>query len=138
VIRQLIARGAVAVESGQYATLALVEDKARPILRGEAQVMLRNETKVSKEPARSRRSDAAPVATSKEAETLFEALRQWRAMEAKAQKLPPYVIFQDVVLREIAAVRPASLNDLGVIKGVGASKLGRYGEDVLAVVRAAG
>jgi ATP-dependent DNA helicase RecQ len=46
------------------------------------------------------------------------------------------VIFHDSVLREIAAVRPASIEELGEIKGVGASKLARYGREVLAAVRA--
>jgi ATP-dependent DNA helicase RecQ len=53
---------------------------------------------------------------------------------AKAQGVPPYVIFHDTVLRDIAAVRPASLDMLAEIKGVGASKLDRYGDAVLAVV----
>ncbi|MBN8899751.1 MAG: HRDC domain-containing protein, partial [Rhodospirillales bacterium] len=51
--------------------------------------------------------------------------------------VPPYVIFHDSVLREIAAIRPASLDELGQIKGVGASKLQRYGVPVLEVLRAA-
>jgi ATP-dependent DNA helicase RecQ len=49
--------------------------------------------------------------------------------------VPPYVIFHDTVLRDIAAVRPSGLDDLGQIKGVGASKLDRYGKAVLEVVR---
>ena len=64
----------------------------------------------------------------------FEALRAWRAAEAKAQSMPPYVIFHDSVLRDIAAVRPANLDELAQIKGVGASKLQRYGTAVLGVV----
>jgi len=50
--------------------------------------------------------------------------------------VPPYVIFHDSVLRDIATLRPASLDELAQIKGVGASKLGRYGAAVLSVVRA--
>jgi ATP-dependent DNA helicase RecQ len=69
-----------------------------------------------------------------EAQSLFEALRAWRAAEAKAQRIPPYVIFHDTVLREIAAVRPTSVEELGQIKGVGASKMQRYGAAVLGVV----
>jgi ATP-dependent DNA helicase RecQ len=49
--------------------------------------------------------------------------------------VPPYVIFHDTTLREIAAVRPATLDELAQIKGVGASKLARYGVGVLEVVR---
>jgi ATP-dependent DNA helicase RecQ len=48
--------------------------------------------------------------------------------------VPPYVIFHDTTLREIAAVRPAGLAELGEVKGVGASKLARYGEQVLGAV----
>jgi ATP-dependent DNA helicase RecQ len=48
--------------------------------------------------------------------------------------VPPYVIFHDSVLRDVAALRPATLGALGRIKGVGASKLERYGEGVLAVL----
>ena len=62
------------------------------------------------------------------------ALRSWRAAEAKAQRIPPYVIFHDTVLREIAAVRPVSVEELGQIKGVGASKMQRYGTAVLNVI----
>ena len=70
----------------------------------------------------------------REAQTVFEALRPGVRREAKAQRIPPYVIFHDTVLREIAAVRPASIEELGQIKGVGASKLQRYGAAVLAVM----
>jgi ATP-dependent DNA helicase RecQ len=65
---------------------------------------------------------------------LFGALRVWRAAEAKVQSIPPYVIFHDTVLRDIAAVRPQTLDELAQIKGVGASKLQRYGARVLAVL----
>jgi ATP-dependent DNA helicase RecQ len=51
--------------------------------------------------------------------------------------VPPYVIFHDSVLRDIAAVRPRSHDELGEIKGVGTSKLARYGGEVLAVLRRA-
>ena len=90
-------------------------------------------------PARPRRvreavAVAGAVATGPVAEGIFAALRAWRAAEAKAQAIPPYVIFHDSVLREIAAVRPQALDKLGDIKGVGASKLQRYGARVLAVL----
>ena len=137
VIRQLIAHGALRTESGEYATLALVTEKARPILRGETAVMLRQEDPPV--PAGRRRSDRGVAASegaepSAEAEGLFDQLRAWRSTQAKAQSVPPYVIFHDAVLREIAAVRPASLDELGQIKGVGASKLQRYGSGVLKIL----
>ena len=135
VIRQLIARGALRTESGEYASLSLVEEHARPILRKEATVMLREEAEAPPAPARRRRERMAAPASTPGDDPLFDALRAWRAAEAKGQSVPPYVIFHDSVLREIAAARPADLDDLGEIKGVGGSKLSRYGQDVLGIVR---
>ena len=80
---------------------------------------------------------AAPVAAAVNA-AVYEALRLWRLAEAKGQGIPPYVIFHDSVLRDIAALQPASLDELGEIKGVGASKLERYGTRVLGVLSAHG
>ncbi len=134
VIRQLIARGALRTDSGEFATLSLVPDQARPILRNEATVMLRDEP----EPVRTaspRVRDRAPALSGAKDEPLFDALRQWRSNEAKAQSVPPYVIFHDSVLREVSAARPVDLDALGDIKGVGASKLQRYGSAVLAITR---
>jgi ATP-dependent DNA helicase RecQ len=67
---------------------------------------------------------------------LFEALRAWRRERAAEQRVPPYVIFHDTTLSTIARKRPASLDDLAMVSGVGQSKLKRYGADVLKVVLA--
>ncbi len=134
VIRQLIARGALRTDSGEYATLSLVPEQARPILRNETTLMLRDEPEpVRTASPRSRNRASAPGDAS--SEPLFDALRQWRSNEAKAQSVPPYVIFHDSVLREISGARPADLDALGDIKGVGASKLQRYGGAVLQITR---
>ena len=74
-----------------------------------------------------------PVAVSGDA-GLFERLRAWRLDEARAQKVPPYVIFHDSTLREIAAAQPRTLEALGQVRGVGASKLERYGAAILAAL----
>ncbi len=143
-IRQLIALGALDVDTAGHGGLFLVQDKARPVLRGETRVMLRQDAprrpREIERPER-RRSAAVgagvtgvPAGAEPPAESLFEALRAWRAAEAKSQSVPPYVIFHDTTLREVAAVRPATLDELGQIKGVGASKLQRYGTLVLEVV----
>jgi ATP-dependent DNA helicase RecQ len=138
VIRQLIARGALEMEVGEYPTLRLDPERARPILRGEERVTLRE---AAAKPRRAgprvrlaSQADAAGV-NGREAQ-LFEALRQWRSQEARTQAVPPYVIFHDAVLRDIAAGVPADLVGLGQVRGVGASKLARYGERVLEILRA--
>jgi ATP-dependent DNA helicase RecQ len=137
-IRQLIAAGALDVDTEGHGGLFLVQNKARPILRGEAHVMLRQEGKRRSETIRPERRGATPFVGGAEIQTLFEALRAWRAAEAKTQRIPPYVIFHDAVLRDIAAVRPADLDELAQIKGVGASKLQRYGAAVLGLLGKAG
>ena len=63
-----------------------------------------------------------------------QRLREWRLERAKADEVPPYVVFHDSVLHAIAAARPETLGELAQISGVGPAKLERYGDDVLAVV----
>ena len=135
-IRQLVAIRALDVDTAGHGGLFLVQEEARPILRGEVRVRLRQEAprRPAAKPDRRRVIPDAPRA-GPEAAGLFEALRSWRATEARTQSVPPYVIFHDTVLRDIAAVRPGDLDELGQIKGVGASKLDRYGKSVLEVVR---
>jgi ATP-dependent DNA helicase RecQ len=137
VVRQLIAKGALDVSSGEFATLSLVTERARPILRGEERVMLRADTLVPKDRRRAEKSRPLAEELPPASAALFEELRQWRLNEAKGQGVPPYVIFHDATLREIAAARPKSLDELELVRGVGASKLERYGAGVLAVLAGA-
>jgi len=67
--------------------------------------------------------------------TRFETLRAWRRDRAAEQHVPPYVIFQDKTLLEIAIAEPSDLARLGHISGVGQSKLDRYGKGVLEALR---
>ncbi len=145
VIRQLVSRGALQTGEGEYATLALNEAVARPILRGEEKLMLREDASDplpaaalsagAGKPPRERGDAARDMAAADLDGTAllrFEALREWRRQEARTQAVPPYVIFHDSVLRDIASEHPSDLGALGHIKGVGASKLDRYGAQVLA------
>ncbi len=134
-LRQLTALGAIDVDTAGHGGVFLVADKARPILRGESGFRHR-ETIVPPRPARHRDGAARiPGEPSAPDTPAFERLRAWRASEAKAQRVPPYVIFHDTTLREIAAACPATEEALAQIKGVGASKLARYGAAVLATLR---
>jgi ATP-dependent DNA helicase RecQ len=137
-IRQLIAVHALDVDTEGHGGLFLVEERARPILRGEVQVMLRQDQPRAARTERPERGRvAASVLATTELDTgLYEALRLWRLAEAKGQGIPPYVIFHDSVLRDIAALRPSTPDELAQIKGVGASKLERYGRRVLGVLTA--
>jgi DNA helicase-2/ATP-dependent DNA helicase PcrA len=65
---------------------------------------------------------------------LFERLRAWRLEVAQTASVPAYVVFTDATLTAIAQERPTSVADLLAIPGVGATKIDRYGADVLALV----
>ncbi|GGU51325.1 DNA helicase RecQ [Streptomyces daghestanicus] len=142
VVRQLLAQGLLAVE-GEYGTLVLTDDSAA-VLRGERDVPLRKEPK---KPAAARTSGGgrgerkAKAAVAELPASLvpaFEALRAWRAEQAREQGVPAYVIFHDATLREIATVWPTSIGQLGGINGVGEKKLTTYGEGVLEVLAGVG
>ncbi|MFC7916983.1 DNA helicase RecQ [Streptomyces sp. NPDC057386] len=141
VIRQLLAQGLLAVE-GEYGTLVLT-DASAAVLRREREVPLRKEPK--REPAsrsgsggssgsgRKGRS-AAAAELPEHLLPAFEALRAWRAEQAREQGVPAYVIFHDATLREIATAWPTSVRELGGVSGVGEKKLATYGEGVLKVL----
>lgn len=69
-------------------------------------------------------------------DALLDRLRSWRSEQARANRVPAYVVFPDATLRDIAALQPRSLSELAGVKGVGPTKLERYGDDVLRVVSA--
>ena len=135
VVRQLLARGLLTVQP-DHGTLALTEASAA-VLRREREVPMRREPKrtAKSRPATTTAKSATPVAElSEDAAKLFESLRSWRAATAREQGVPPYVVFHDKTLREIAAVLPSSLEELSTVSGVGESKLAKYGEQILNVL----
>ncbi len=67
-------------------------------------------------------------------EDLFERLREWRMNRAGEEKVPAYVVFTDLTLQAVAEARPTTAGELSAINGVGATKLQKYGEDVLEIV----
>jgi ATP-dependent DNA helicase RecQ len=131
VARQLLAQGLLATQ-GEYGTLT-VTDAASDVLSGRRTVMLRTEPERA---PRSRGVKAAPAAADLEPvqAELFEALRAWRAGEAREQGVPAYIVFGDATLRAVAVARPERLTDLDGITGIGAKKLEAYGDALLAVV----
>ena len=147
VVRQLLAQGLLAVE-GEYGTLVLTEASGS-VLRREREVPLRKEPK---KPAVSRgsgssgasgssssgksKAKAAVAELPEELLPAFEALRAWRAEQAREQGVPAYVIFHDATLREIVGRRPESIAELATVGGVGEKKLMTYGEGVLGVLAA--
>jgi ATP-dependent DNA helicase RecQ len=78
------------------------------------------------------------TAVADEDQDLFERLRAVRLRLARARNVPPYVIFHDTTLREMARLRPSSVAALRGVYGVGARKADDLGEQFLAVIREAG
>ena len=111
-------------------------DAVRAVYRGERAVSIRRPVEaLAQGRVRQRRRSAEQETLAPEHQTLFDALRAWRRNIAAEQGVPPYVIFHDRTLGEIAAFRPATLNDLARIGGIGQTKLDHYGQMVLKVVR---
>ena len=115
----------------------------RPLLRGEVSLKLplsqpqRNARKgTSAPPARTTGAVAGLDGDLEVDEALLTALRTWRREQARQQGVPPYVVFHDRTLMELAAQQPATLEALGRISGIGTAKLTRYGEALLGVLSA--
>ena len=136
ILRQAIALGLVVVDHDAYGSLKLTAE-ARPVLKGERRVQLREyqkpvKKKRERESARSKTNVDSALSTLEQ--TIFENLRAWRVDTARKHNVPAYVIFHDATLREIARIKPASLDDLRNVSGVGEKKLETYGEEIVALI----
>ncbi|MGI4936333.1 MAG: DNA helicase RecQ, partial [Janthinobacterium lividum] len=136
ILRQSIALGLLSVDHEAYSALKLT-DLAKPVLRGERAVQLRQYQK----PVKQRRSSGASKSTgfvesglSADEQTIFDRLRWWRVETARKHNVPAYVIFHDATMREIAKAKPGSIDDLRGVSGVGEKKLETYGEEIIALI----
>ena len=129
--RQLVAHSFLTGDEEGHGTLLLTE-AARPLLRGEQRFLMRIAPR-REASSKSRREKASGrvASISADHQPAFLALKELRARLAAQGKLPPYVIFHDRTLVELAEKRPASLEALGDITGLGASKIKRYGAAIL-------
>jgi len=133
ILRQTIALGLLRVDAENYSALKLTE-AARPVLRGEQKVQLRQYQKPVKSRRTSQRSSYVETDLTAEEQALFEKLRWWRMETAREHNVPAYVIFHDATMREIAKARPHSLDDLRHVNGVGEKKLDTYGAQIIALI----
>ena len=133
VLRQLVARGFVYADAERFGALGLAP-AARPLLRGEAALTLREEAGSAKR-ARVAATASPPGGEISPVDApLWQALRACRSQLAKAAAVPPYVVLHDATLREFVRLRPASLDAMLAVHGVGEAKLERYGQAFLAVL----
>jgi ATP-dependent DNA helicase RecQ len=139
-IDQLTAQGHLARSDEEYPTLLLTE-RGRQALRGEirpAPLTTAGRTPRAAAPAPARR-DAPPRGAERAAGTsdaaLFEMLRALRRRVAEERGVPPYLIFSDASLRDMARLRPLALEQLREVMGVGDWKLATFGQRFLAALR---
>ena len=133
-IRQLVVRGLLRVDIEGYSALQLT-DMCRPVLKGEQSLFLRIEevkAPTSKKPGSksARKAQILP-----EDQELWDELRECRKMLAEESNVPPYVIFHDATLKEMLDTMPTSEAEMLRINGVGESKLEKYGDDFLHILR---
>jgi ATP-dependent DNA helicase RecQ len=141
VLRQLVAMGHLYADSEAFGALKLTES-ARAVLKGETEVMLREQTTGRDRPSRtkSRRGDLAaqPAAADKPVNAdLLGILRTWRSEIARKRGVPAYVVLHDATIDGIAASRPTTAEQLRDIPGIGDKKLERYGRELIALVSSA-
>jgi ATP-dependent DNA helicase RecQ len=131
IARALLHQGLIGETQDGYSMLYLTEN-SRPVLRGEQAVQIVLPVKAG----RGRKGDktfADQTQLSEAGHNLFDELRALRKQLAVRAGVPPYVIFHDSSLREMAARKPATLEEFATIPGVGQAKLERYGEAFVAV-----
>ena len=130
VFRQLIARRLVEIDLDGFGSLRLAES-CRPLLRGEESLALRKD--IARSATLPTRKGDKPVIAEADRE-LWEQLRALRKRLADAQGVPPYVVFADSTLVDMLRQRPTTMQDMGLVSGIGAHKLERYGADFLQVL----
>src|SRR5471030_3314846 len=141
-LRQLVAMGHLKPDTEAFGALKLT-DTARGVLKGETEVMLREETpgtRIRASRTKSRRGDLVPASTAAGTAgdpTLVGALRAWRSEVARKRGVPAYVVLHDSTIDGIATQRPATLNQLRGIPGIGDKKLEHYGDELIALVQRA-
>jgi ATP-dependent DNA helicase RecQ len=133
ILRQLIAARLIEVDLAGHGGLSISET-GRQFLREKPTLMLRK-PQAPRKTSRDRNANGRPIVSLPDEDAaLFQALRERRMEIARTQNLPPYVIFHDKTLIELAGARPTSRSEMAKVPGVGEAKLDRYGPAFLEVI----
>ena len=133
-IQQFVASGYLRSSTGKYPILSVTAG-AEEVLAGHKEVEeIRQEVIVPSRKTKKSASISRSEVPRSGSGGLFEHLRQHRKQLASQLGVPPYIIFPDTVLIDLANVRPSTLGEFGNIKGVGEAKLKKYGLSFLAVI----
>ncbi|MBV6632551.1 MAG: DNA helicase RecQ [Alphaproteobacteria bacterium] len=133
VFRQLLALGFARISRERQGGW-MIEDAARPVLRGEQSVQFRADAMAKRKTSSTGRGSAKAL-LDEDDEPLLSALKVVRRRLAEAQNVPAYVIFADRTLLDMVRIKPQTLDDLTLCHGVGAKKLERYGAEFLAALK---
>jgi ATP-dependent DNA helicase RecQ len=129
IFRQMMGYDLIRPDPERHGGLRFTEN-ARPLLKGEAQIQLRMDSiagAIDREPR-------VKSLVSDENAPLLSALKAQRRALAEQQKVPAYIVFNDKTLIEMAERRPATLDDMASVSGVGSKKLERYGQTFLTII----
>lgn len=133
-IQQFVASGYLRSSMGKYPVLSVTAG-AEEVLAGHKEVEeIRQEVIVPSRKTKKSVSISRSEVPRSGSSGLFEHLRQHRKQLASQLGVPPYIIFPDTVLIDLANVRPSTLGEFGNIKGVGEAKLKKYGLSFLEVI----
>lgn len=133
ILRQLTVRGFVTVDADRFGALRL-DTSARALLRGEEQLILREDPQSHGKKAAKSKASAVERDLPVEDQKLWHALRATRKRIAEEEKVPPYVIFHDSTLLGMIAQRPRTAGEMLEVSGIGQKRLERYGPALLDVI----
>jgi len=129
-IRQIVAQGLIYVDMDAHGGLKISE-RGRAFLKNKDSLKLRIDRNVSRETGtsfgRGQKRDPVSTLENPEDQALFQSLKSLRLSIAKEQNVPPYIVFHDRTLMDMVVRKPATLEEMGVVPGVGQSKLLKYG-----------
>jgi len=135
VFRQLLSLGLLTADLGQITGFRLTDDSWL-VLRGQQNVFFRKDVIYSKEAKNKRRLKTENrIVETEESQQLFESLRKLRLDIARKLQIPPYIIFHDKSLKEMASLKPETIEGFLQITGVGEAKAKRYGKVFLNCIR---
>ena len=135
IVRQLVSHDLIHVDMEHHGIVRITNEGVR-FLKEKKEIQLRIDPRPLESSRRALRAQGAGTDLSEADQTLYKKLKALRLIIAKDQNLPPYVIFHDRTLVEMAVFKPKTLEDMSHINGVGQSKLSRYGQSFLSVMNA--
>ena len=138
VFRQLMAAGLLTVNMSEISGFRLTEE-SWPVLKGERQLRFRKDARPAKTRSMTVKASGRKTEFTDEASSsLFDKLRQLRLSLSKELGVPPFVVFHDKTLIEMAALKPTTIGEFLQISGVGETKADKYGEQFLSAIRESG